>query len=133
VLCTGALADKQQDRLQLSKSLDAITIDDSQGDPVEQILEATNGVGTDRGVEAVGYQAHDHSGDEHPELVLDNLVKTVRTTGGVGVRDLIIAGGPSRVGSSPTSSASTRPSTPRRSSTSDSTAGPRSCSTRRRT
>jgi glutathione-independent formaldehyde dehydrogenase len=92
VLCTGALADKQQDRLQLSKSLDAITIDDSQGDPVEQILEATNGVGTDRGVEAVGYQAHDHSGDEHPELVLDNLVKTARTTGGIGVRDLIIAG-----------------------------------------
>ena len=79
------VVDKQQDRLQLAKSIDALVIDDSQGDPVEQILEATNGVGTDRGVEAVGYQAHDHSGDEHPELVLDNLVKTVRTTGGIGV------------------------------------------------
>lgn len=36
-------------------------------------------------VEAVGYQAHDPSGDEHPELVLDNLVKVVRTTGAIGV------------------------------------------------
>jgi glutathione-independent formaldehyde dehydrogenase len=77
--------DQQADRLQLAKSIDAIPIDYSQGDPVEQILDATGGVGTDRGVEAVGYQAHDHSGDEHPEMVLDNLVKTVRTTGGIGV------------------------------------------------
>ncbi len=39
----------------------------------------------DRGVEAVGYQAHDHHGTEHPELVLDNLVKVVRTAGAIGV------------------------------------------------
>jgi glutathione-independent formaldehyde dehydrogenase len=43
------------------------------------------GVLVDRGVEAVGYQAHDQSGEEHPELVLDNLVASVRSTGGIGV------------------------------------------------
>ena len=59
-------------------------MDFSRGDPAEQILEATGGRGTDCGVEAVGYQAHDPSGAEHPELVLDNLVRVVRSTGGIG-------------------------------------------------
>jgi glutathione-independent formaldehyde dehydrogenase len=79
------VVDKEQDRLRLAKQIDATPIDFSQGDPVEQILEATDGRGVDRGVEAVGYQAHDPTGDEHPELVLDNLVKVVRTTGAIGV------------------------------------------------
>ena len=55
------------------------------GDPVEQIMDATGGLGADRGIEAVGYQAHDDRGEEHPEMVLDDLVKSVRATGGIGV------------------------------------------------
>lgn len=54
-------------------------------DPAEQILDATGGLGADCGVEAVGYQAHDPSGDEHPELVMDSLVNSVRSTGRLGV------------------------------------------------
>ena len=79
------VADKAADRLQLAKHIDAIPIDISRGDPVEQIMDATKGRGVDGGVEAVGYQAHDSSGDEHPELVLDNLVQVVRTAGAIGV------------------------------------------------
>ncbi|KQX75849.1 MULTISPECIES: glutathione-independent formaldehyde dehydrogenase [Aeromicrobium] len=79
------VVDQQADRLRLAEQIGATPIDFSAGDPADQIIEATHGAGTDRGVEAVGYQAHDHQGDEHPELVLDNLVKTVRTTGGIGV------------------------------------------------
>ncbi|WP_258725282.1 glutathione-independent formaldehyde dehydrogenase [Cellulomonas sp. NS3] len=79
------VVDKEPDRLALAASIGAVPVDFSQGDPVEQVLDATQGRGTDCGVEAVGYQAHDHSGEEHPELVLDNLVQTVRTTGGIGV------------------------------------------------
>ena len=79
------VVDQQADRLKLAEQIGATPIDFSAGDPADQIIEATHGAGTDRGVEAVGYQAHDHQGDEHPELVLDNLVKTVRTTGGIGV------------------------------------------------
>ncbi|MFS0699020.1 glutathione-independent formaldehyde dehydrogenase [Cellulomonas sp. 179-A 4D5 NHS] len=79
------VVDKEPDRLALAASIGAVPVDFSRGDPVEQVLDATQGRGTDCGVEAVGYQAHDHSGEEHPELVLDNLVKTVRTTGGIGV------------------------------------------------
>ncbi|MGY1714568.1 glutathione-independent formaldehyde dehydrogenase [Geodermatophilus sp. SYSU D01106] len=79
------LVDKEPDRLRLAASIGATAVDFSAGDPVQQLLEATGGRGVDRGVEAVGYQAHDPSGEEHPELVLDNLVQAVRATGGIGV------------------------------------------------
>ncbi|RYZ26474.1 MAG: aldehyde dehydrogenase, partial [Propionibacteriaceae bacterium] len=72
----------------------AIPVDFSAGDPVEQIMEQTDGRGTDRGVEAVGYQAHDATGQEHPELVLDNLVKVVRATGGIGVVGVYVPADP---------------------------------------
>ncbi|MBT0993874.1 glutathione-independent formaldehyde dehydrogenase [Cellulomonas sp. DKR-3] len=79
------VVDQQPDRLRLAEQIGAQPVDFSAGDPVEQIMDATQGRGTDCGVEAVGYQAHDHGGDEHPELVLDNLVQVVRPTGGIGV------------------------------------------------
>jgi glutathione-independent formaldehyde dehydrogenase len=79
------VVDQLADRLALATSIGATAIDFSQGSPVDQILEHTGGLGTDRGVEAVGFQAHDHGGQEHPELTLDNLVNVVRTTGGIGV------------------------------------------------
>lgn len=79
------VVDKQPDRLQLAKSIDATPIDYSAGNPVEQILDATDGNGVDRGIEAVGYQAHDSAGEEQPELVLDNLVKAVRSAASIGV------------------------------------------------
>ena len=79
------LVDKEADRLALGARYGATPIDFSAGDPVQQILDATGGRGVDRGVEAVGYQAHDPSGEEHPELVLDNLAQVVRATGGLGV------------------------------------------------
>jgi glutathione-independent formaldehyde dehydrogenase len=78
------VVDKEPDRLRLAESIGADAVDLSAGDPVEQITEANKGE-VDRGVEAVGYQAHDPSGEEHPELVLDNLVEVVRATGAIGV------------------------------------------------
>jgi glutathione-independent formaldehyde dehydrogenase len=52
---------------------------------VQVITEATDGAGVDCGIEAVGYQAHDAAGEEHPETVLDKLVEVVRATGRIGV------------------------------------------------
>jgi glutathione-independent formaldehyde dehydrogenase len=63
----------------------ATAINLADGDPVEAIMEATDGFGVDCGVEAVGFQAHDPAGQEHPALVLDNLVSVVRATGHIGV------------------------------------------------
>jgi glutathione-independent formaldehyde dehydrogenase len=88
------VVDKEKDRLGLAESIGAEAVDISDGDPVEAIMEATDGVGVDRGIEAVGYQAHDHHGVEHPELVLDNLVKVVRSAGAIGVVGVYVPSDP---------------------------------------
>jgi glutathione-independent formaldehyde dehydrogenase len=92
------VVDKEPDRLRLAGEIGATAIDFSAGDPVEQLMDATGGRGVDRGVEAVGYQAHDPSGDEHPELVLDNLVQVVRSTGGIGVVGVYVPQDPGATG-----------------------------------
>src|ERR1700712_1122558 len=77
--------DRQPDRLKLVEALDATPIDDSNGDAVQQVLDATRGEGADRGVEAVGYQAHDHHGNEQPGITINSLIQAVRPTGRIGV------------------------------------------------
>jgi glutathione-independent formaldehyde dehydrogenase len=77
--------DRQPDRLKLVEAMDATPIDDSKGDAVDQVLELTRGEGADKGVEAVGYQAHDHAGHEKPGMTINDLVKAVRPTGRIGV------------------------------------------------
>ena len=79
------VVDKEADRLALAEGIGVTPIDFSKVDPVETIMDGTNGFGVDCGVECVGFQAHDPSGQEHPELVLDNLVQVVRATGHIGV------------------------------------------------
>jgi glutathione-independent formaldehyde dehydrogenase len=79
------IVDQHPDRLKLAKELGATAVDQSKGDPVEQILALTDGKGTDCGVEAVGYQCHDHHGHEVPNMTMNNLVKSVKPTGGIGV------------------------------------------------
>jgi glutathione-independent formaldehyde dehydrogenase len=79
------VVDFQPDRLALAERIGATAIDVADGDPVQTIMDATDGFGVDCGVEAVGYQAHDPSGQEHPAMVLDNLVNVVRATGSIGV------------------------------------------------
>ena len=79
------VVDKEPDRLALATEIGAEPVDIAGGDPVEAIMHATSGEGVDRGIEAVGYQAHDPTGEEHPELVMDNLVAVVRSAGSIGV------------------------------------------------
>ncbi|NJC22658.1 glutathione-independent formaldehyde dehydrogenase [Arthrobacter pigmenti] len=79
------IVDKEPDRLALAEEIGATPINFADMDPTEAIMEGTDGFGADCGIEAVGYQAHDHTGEEHPEMVLDNLVKVVRATGHIGV------------------------------------------------
>ncbi len=79
------VVDKESDRLALATGIGATAVDFSQLDVVQTIMDATDGFGVDCGVEAVGFQAHDAAGEEHPELVLDNLVEVVRAPGHIGV------------------------------------------------
>ena len=84
------IVDHHPDRLALAEKIGVIAIDSSKGSAVEQILELTDGEGTDRGCECVGYQCHDAAGHEVPNLTMNDLVKSVRPTGGIGVVGVFI-------------------------------------------
>jgi glutathione-independent formaldehyde dehydrogenase len=79
------VVDRHPDRLRLAETIGAIAIDDSKVSAVDRVLELTNGEGADRGCECVGYQAHDPQGQEHPNMTMNDLVKSVKFTGGIGV------------------------------------------------
>ena len=79
------LVDRHPDRLALAEKVGATPIDDSKVAAVDAVLEHTGGEGAARGVEAVGWQAHDPQGHEVPNQTLNDLVACVRPTGGIGV------------------------------------------------
>ena len=88
------VVDQHPDRLELAKQLGAIPIDQSKGDVVEQILQLTGGKGADCGCEAVGYQCHNQHGHEVSNLTMNNLVHSVKATGGIGVIGVFVPADP---------------------------------------
>jgi glutathione-independent formaldehyde dehydrogenase len=87
------VVDTHPDRLALAEKMGAIPIDDSEGNAADQVLEMTGGEGADRGCECVGYQCS-CKGHEVPALTMNNLVKSVRATGGIGVVGVFVAEDP---------------------------------------
>ncbi|MCY0991093.1 glutathione-independent formaldehyde dehydrogenase [Nannocystis sp. ILAH1] len=79
------VVDRHSDRLALAEKIGAIPIDFSKVDPVEEVLKLTRGRGADSGCECVGYQAQDAAGNEQANITLNNLVHSVKFTGGIGV------------------------------------------------
>jgi glutathione-independent formaldehyde dehydrogenase len=79
------LVDRHPDRLRLAEEIGAIAIDDSQCAAPEQVLEHTGGEGAARGVEAVGWQAHDPQGHEVPNSTINDLIASVRAGGRIGL------------------------------------------------
>ena len=88
------IVDRHPDRLRLAEKIGAIAIDDSKGEHVEKVLELTDGKGAHRGCECVGYQCHDPAGDEVPNATMNDLVKSVRATGGIGVVGVFVSEDP---------------------------------------
>ncbi|WP_227323992.1 zinc-binding dehydrogenase [Acidisoma silvae] len=88
------VVDAHDDRLKLAEMLGAIPIDMRHDDPVKQILDKTNGLGTDRGCECVGYQCCDRHGKERNNFTMNSLVQSTRATGGIGVVDVFVAEDP---------------------------------------
>ncbi|MGW8281481.1 Glutathione-independent formaldehyde dehydrogenase [Sphingomonas aurantiaca] len=84
------VVDSHADRLALATKLGAIAIDSSKVDPVQEILNRTNGLGTDRGCECVGYQCCDRHGKEANHVTMNNLVGSTKATGGIGVVGVFI-------------------------------------------
>ena len=88
------IVDRRPDRLRLAEQIGAIPIDDSKTDPVQFVLDQTQGMGADRGCECVGYQAHDPQGVEDPAATLNSLIQSVRFTGGIGVVGVFLPADP---------------------------------------
>jgi glutathione-independent formaldehyde dehydrogenase len=88
------IVDRHSDRLRLAEEIGAIAVDDSEGSAVDRVLELTHGEGADRGCECVGYQCHDPDGHEIPNMVMNDLVKAVRPSGGIGVVGVYVSEDP---------------------------------------
>lgn len=87
--------DRVPERLNKAKEIGAIPINFDQGDPVQQIKDQTDGEGTDKGVDAVGYQAVVSGAKrEEPATVLNALINTVRPTGMLGIPGLYVPSDP---------------------------------------
>ncbi|HEU0025599.1 MAG TPA: glutathione-independent formaldehyde dehydrogenase [Ktedonobacterales bacterium] len=87
--------DRVKERLDKAQQIGAIPINFDQGDPAQQIKDQTDGEGTDKGVDAVGYQAVTRGGQqEEPATVLNALIQTVRPTGMLGVPGLYVPSDP---------------------------------------
>ena len=85
-------------------SIGAIPINYDEGDPVEQIKSMRNGKGTDKGIDAVGYQATSAGSsaaggeqDEVPNIVLNQLIEVVEPTGSLGIPGLYVPSDPGGV------------------------------------
>jgi alcohol dehydrogenase/glutathione-independent formaldehyde dehydrogenase len=91
--------DRVPSRLELAEEhCDATPINFEDGNPVEQI-KAQHGGGVDKGVDAVGYQAIDPDKEaddaydparENPAVVINNLIRTVKPTGELGIPGLYV-------------------------------------------
>ncbi|MBB5155054.1 glutathione-independent formaldehyde dehydrogenase [Saccharopolyspora phatthalungensis] len=90
--------DRVPERLAKAEEMGATAIDFSSGDPVEMIKDQTDGEGTDKGVDAVGYQAQvADASKEEPAIVLNSVIQTVRPTGRIGVPGLYVPSDPGGV------------------------------------
>lgn len=105
------VVDSIPERLAKAEELGAIPVDFSKGDPVEQIFKLrkhNKGVqqslrpgeekmkGVDCAIDAVGYQARDDENPkkEKPTQVLENCLKVLNPTGGLGMIGVYIAPDP---------------------------------------
>ncbi len=88
------VVDLHKDRLALAARFDATPVNLADGDPAEQIMDATHGLGADRGIEAVGYQAHDPAVTSTPRWCWTAWSSRSRTTGGIGVVGVYVPSDP---------------------------------------
>ncbi|CAI8052118.1 Uncharacterized zinc-type alcohol dehydrogenase-like protein YycR [Geodia barretti] len=89
--------DHVKERLDKAEQIGAIPINYDEADPVEQIKSRRNGEGTDKGIDAVGYQATGGEQDEVPNIVLNQLIDVVSPTGALRIPGLYVPADPGGV------------------------------------
>ena len=91
------VVDRVPERLASARKIGCTAIDFTASDPVDAIIEKNGGM-VDRAVDCVGYQAVDQSGStEKPNVVLEQLIRVTRATGGLGVPGLYVPADPGAV------------------------------------
>ena len=88
------VVDRVASRLKLAEQVGAVPIDLGDGDVGDQVRDRTDGNGSDKGIDAVGFQATVEGGEEQPAVVLNTLVDAVRATGMLGVVGLYVPSDP---------------------------------------
>ena len=88
------VVDQVPERLKAAEDIGCIPVDNSKGDPADQIWEMRNGDGVQKSVEAVGYQAHGPDGTEDPMATLEGCVKVTNPAGRIGCVGLFVVGDP---------------------------------------
>lgn len=86
------VVDRVPERLRVAEKIGCVGIDFSEGDAVDMIVERNGGM-VDRAVDAVGYQAvgSGKGGQEEvPNVVLEQLIRVTRPTGGLGIPGLYV-------------------------------------------
>jgi glutathione-independent formaldehyde dehydrogenase len=96
--------DHVKERLDKAEEIGAIPINYDEADPVQQIKNRREGLGTDKGIDAVGYQATSAGSsaaggeqDEVPNIVLNQLIDAVAPTGALGIPGLYVPSDPGGV------------------------------------
>ncbi len=96
--------DHVQERLDKAAEVGAIPINFDDGNPVQQIKERRGGQGTDKGIDAVGYQAAAQGSSaaggeqkEIPNVVLNQMIEVTNPTGAMGIPGLYVPSDPGGV------------------------------------
>ncbi len=102
------VVDRIKERLDKAREIGCIPVNFDEVNPVEFIKEQSPGdrlatgsvpnkafAGVDKGIDAVGYQAHVRgAAREDPAIVLNTLIEVVRPTGAIGVPGLYVPADP---------------------------------------
>jgi glutathione-independent formaldehyde dehydrogenase len=95
------VGDLNPERLAQARSFGCETVDVSEGDPKDRIVEITGDPeGVDCAVDAVGFEARGHGKDashEAPATVLNTVMSLTRAGGAIGIPGLYVTGDPGAV------------------------------------
>ncbi len=88
------VGDAIPERLDQARSFGCETVDITQGSIADQIEHILGVPEVDCGVDAVGFEARGHSGEEEPAVVLNSLMEITRAAGKLGIPGLYVVEDP---------------------------------------
>jgi glutathione-independent formaldehyde dehydrogenase len=88
------VGDAIPERLEQARSFGCETVDITKGEIADQIEQILGVPEVDCGVDAVGFEARGHGGEEAPAVVLNSLMDVTRAAGKLGIPGLYVVADP---------------------------------------